>query len=72
MDATLIDIEGHDKDVLMKMALGRLFSMMMRPTAPGDIEQFEKIKELITHLAGPQLPGYQHNYARDRLLGSWS
>lgn len=53
----------------VKMALGRMFQMMMRPAQPGDVEMYNAIRSIVMNHAEHR-PEWVPNYARDRLLGA--
>lgn len=48
----------------VKMAIGRLFAMMMRPAQEGDLEMFEKIRAVVMEHSNVK-EDYVPNYARD-------
>lgn len=53
-----------------KMAIGRMFQMMLRPSQHGDIETYNAIRAIVLDAADPPPHAWTHNYARDRLLGA--
>lgn len=57
-------------DEFLNMALGRLFAMGSRPTQPGDVEMYEKIRSIFMEAFDNQLPEYFPNYAMDRNKGA--
>lgn len=65
---------SHEEQLLLKLALGRIFRMMARPAQPGDVAEYERCRSLILDVLcgegeSPQ-EGYQPNWARDRLKGA--
>ncbi len=54
----------------VKMALGRMFQMMLRPSQPGDVETYNAIRAIVMDAAEPQPQAWAPNYARDRMLGA--
>lgn len=69
-------MEGRQVEMppLVQMALGRLFLMAQRPYQPGDEDTFHAIRSIVLDEAERRglshEPGYQPNYARDRLRGA--
>jgi len=55
----------NERDTLLKCAIGRLFLLGSRPTQPGDVEEYERIRAIVLDNTEPQPLGYQPNYARD-------
>ena len=53
----------------VNLALGRIFGMMQRPTAPGDIAEYERCRAIVLDIAEPQ-PDRSPNWARDRFKGA--
>jgi hypothetical protein len=57
----------------VKLAIGRLFRMMSRPSQPGDVDMFYKCRSIILNAAeagGVSVDDYQPNWVRDRLKGA--
>ena len=65
---------GHpmtlEREQAVNLALGRIFSLMSRPTQPGDVAEYERCRAIIMDLCEPVQPDYAPNWARDRLLGA--
>lgn len=78
MNATERDLElalgreptQADKDKVIELCLGRLFRLGSRPTQPGDVEEYERIRTMVMDLADPVTLPYTPNYARDRKGGA--
>ena len=56
----------------VQMALGRMFRMMSRPTAVGDVAMYAAIRSLLLDAAEGRIDGSSHapNYVRERLSGA--
>ena len=54
----------------VKCAIGRLFSIMSRPYQPGDEEEYEKCRRVVTELCDEPSDDFQVCYVRDRLKGA--
>lgn len=52
----------HDPEmkILVELAIGRIFRLMLRPCQPGDVEQYERCRQLILEYA-PRLLGKDTN-----------
>jgi len=53
-----------------ELALGRIFGMLMRPTQPGDVEEYERCRCLVLDACDPLVPDWRPNWIRDRLNGA--
>jgi len=56
-----------------ELALGRIFWMGSRPTQSGDVEEYERCRQIVLDVLCPdgQMPAdYEPNWARDRLRGA--
>ena len=52
------------------LAIGRLFSLTLRPSKPGDVEQYEVWRRVILECAPEVHPDYTPSYVRDRNKGA--
>ena len=53
-----------------ELALGRIFGMLMRPTQPGDAEEYERCRLLVLDAADAPSPDSRPNWAASRLGGA--
>ena len=58
-----------DDRLLVKLAIGRLFRMLSRPSKSGDVEEYETLRSIVLDHSSDS-EDYEVNYARDRLKGS--
>jgi len=63
-----------ERDLIIKMALGRIFLLGSRPEQPGDIEQYEKARHALL-TAYDEAPfeverDNRPNWAKERLNGA--
>jgi hypothetical protein len=54
----------------VKMALGRLFSMMMRPARDGDVAMYNAIRAIVLDSSPTPAADYRPNYVAQRLQGA--
>lgn len=54
----------------VQLAIGRLYSLTLRPSQPGDIAQYEMCRKIIMDAAGSTEPHYEVCWARDRMKGA--
>ena len=59
-----------EKDQLVELALGRIFSLMMRPYQDGDIAVYEECRAIVRACAPESAPPFQVSYARDYNKGA--
>lgn len=62
-------MDKTERDLAIKMALGRMFSIMVRPFEPGDVEQYENCRAVVLDCLEPVVD-YAPNYVRDRNKGA--
>lgn len=65
-----IELSLDERQRAMQLALGRIFRLMSRPEQPGDVEQYEAARRVVTEVAPALVPDYVPNYARDRNRGA--
>lgn len=51
---------------MVNMAIGRLFSIMMRPEQEGDLEEYEKCKKVIMHFSDEIHEDYEQQVTENR------
>ena len=56
--------------VAVRLALGRIFSLMVRPAQPGDVEQYETCRRVVLDNTEDLPADYIPNWARDRNRGA--
>jgi hypothetical protein len=59
-----------EETAAVRLALGRIFRLLSRPTQPGDAEQYEECRRVILDVIEPPDPAYVHCWARDRNRGA--
>lgn len=62
-----IDSEKQDA---VRLALGRIFGMMLRPSEAGDVEEYERCRAIVLDVTDPVTRDTRPNWARDRLRGA--
>lgn len=68
-DDVVRDMSKEERAKVVRLALGRLFSMGSRPTRPSDVEEYERCRALIMAASEP-MTDRAPNYARDRRKGA--
>lgn len=55
-----------------QLAMGRIFEMLQRAAQSGDVEEYERCREIVLAEVAPttQEPSWRPNYARDRRRGA--
>jgi len=63
---------GEDEARVVRIALGRIFLLLSRPTQPGDVERYEEARRVVLEFAEPLPEGWdtRANWVRDRLRGA--
>lgn len=54
-----------ERDRIVALALGRLFRLGSRPSQPGDVAEYERVRAIVLDLVEAPQPDYRPNYARD-------
>jgi hypothetical protein len=58
-----------EERTLVELAIGRVFRLMSRPAAPGDVQEYERCRKIVLDHTEPA-KDYAPNWARDRLKGA--
>lgn len=62
---------SDDNKRTVELALGRIFGIMLRPSRPGDVAQYEAAKRVVLDAINPPpFSDTRPNWVRDRLKGS--
>lgn len=59
-----------EKAVAVRCALGRMFSILMRPYRDGDDDEFSRCRSVVFDCSDAPPPDRRPDWARDRLKGA--
>lgn len=59
-----------EKAQARRLVIGRLLRMMSRPSEPGDIDEYHRLRGILLDLAEAEPVDYAPNWVRDRLKGA--
>ena len=60
----------EDERIITELAIGRILRLGSRPEQPGDVEDYERYRQIVMDVCGDQPAPYTLNYVRDRLNGA--